>query len=168
MNAPEKRKFQVLFICEGNTCRSPMAEAALKAKVPQTLYEDVEILSAGLSTFSGLAPSTEAELAAERKGYDLSLHQSQQLDETLVESSDLIFCMEPAQTQYLQDRFPQYAGRIHTLRMFGGGVNEPIEDPWQQNVRVYFQTLDQIDAEINRIKTKIWNLARKRKKELAE
>ncbi len=168
MNAPEKRKFQVLFICEGNTCRSPMAEATLKAKVPKTLYDDIEILSAGLSTFSGLAPSTEAELAAERKGYDLSLHQSQQLDETLVETSDLILCMEPAQTRYLKDRFPQSAGRIHTLRMFGGGVNEPIEDPWQQDIRVYFQTLDQIDAEINRIKSKIWNMVRKNRKKTTE
>ncbi len=143
-----------------------MAEAALRAKVPKPLVQQVEVLSAGLSTFDGLPASEEAEFAAEKKGYDLTGHSSRQINEHLVETSDLILCMEPAQAQYLRDRFPGSAKRIHALRMFAGGVNEPIEDPYMKDLTAYIKTMALIDDELKRCRIKIWNMVRNQKENL--
>lgn len=162
MKSREKSKFRILFVCEGNTCRSPMAEAALRAKIPQSLIRSLDILSAGLSTFNGLPATEEAQLVAGRKGYDLTGHRSRQISADIVESSHLILCMEPAQARYLQERFPGSADRIYALLMFAGGRNEPIEDPYLKSLRVYIKTMNQIDSELKRCKTSIWNRVRNR------
>lgn len=162
--AAAARKFRVLFVCQGNVCRSPMAEAVLKAKIPQRLAGDLEVLSAGLNTFTGLSASVEAELATRMKGYDLSDHRSQQASEAIIETSDLILCMEPSQTRYLHEKYPHLVSRIHTFRAFCSSENEPIIDPYKQDVQIYIKTLGKIIAEINKGKTKIWTLVRAWKK----
>lgn len=163
MKSREYRRFRILFVCEGNTCRSPMAEVALRAKVPQPLVRSVEIMSAGLSTFNGLPVTEDAEFAAEQKGYDLTGHRSRQISGSLVESSDLILCMEPAQARYLQERFPDSADRIHALRLFASGVDKPIEDPFMKGLLAYIKTLTEIDNELRRCRVKIWNMVRSQK-----
>lgn len=156
MKSGNDKVFRILFVCEGNTCRSPMAAAALKTMVPKTLANKVVIASAGLNALPGAAASVEAELAARRMGYDMSGHRANPVDEVLLEQSDLILCMEPRQTDYLRERMPLLAGRIHTLQAFCSGKNEPVDDPWRKDLQTYFGTMEQIDALLKRCKKKIW------------
>ncbi|MBN1296395.1 hypothetical protein JXA80_06415 [bacterium] len=163
-NVSDTDVFRVLFVCHGNVCRSPLAEVVLRAKIPDTLARDVEIGSAGLETFTGLSASVEAELAARMKGYDLSRHRSRQASESVIENSDLILCMEPGQTRYLQEKYPHMAARIHTFQAFCAGEDVAVDDPYQQDVTVYIRTLTKITAGINRCKTKIWDMVRHKKR----
>ncbi len=139
-----------------------MAEVSLRDKVPRTLREKVEILSAGMNTFSDLAPTVEAELAARLKGYDLSGHRSRKATVALLETCDLILCMEPDQTEVLRFRHPMLAARIHTLKGFKSGVEEAVPDPFQKDIYEYQRILDMIDVQLIRIKTTIWNGVRDR------
>lgn len=164
MKEKKSSVFRVLFICAGNICRSPMAEAVLKAKVPKSLQNSIEVISAGLNTFSGMSASVEAELACRLKNFDVSKHESRQAGEVLLESCDLILCMEPAQTAHIIEKYPQLSGKVYTFRQFSSEEDLPVEDPYRQDISVYIKTLTKIVAEINKCKTRIWDLARQKKK----
>lgn len=141
-----------------------MAEAVLRAKVPKSLARDIEVVSAGLNTFSGLSASVEAELACRLKGFDLAGHRSQQASEVLLDTCHLVLCMEPSQTRYLHEKYPQMISKIHTFRQFSSDEDEPIEDPYNQDVQVYIKTLNKLIAEINKCKTRLWDIVRDWKK----
>jgi protein-tyrosine phosphatase len=156
--------FNILFICSGNVCRSPMAEASLKSRVPADLKSKLHISSAGLSTLSGLAPTVEAELSARLKNYDLSAHRSLPATEVLLDKSDLILCMEKNQVKAIQTRMPHIANRVHLISDFGGKHGRDIPDPYGSNIALYKEILNLIDAELTRIEPMIWTLARKKVK----
>ena len=149
MKAPDKKSIRIMFVCEGNTCRSPMAEVVLRATIPENLVDDVEIVSAGLKASTGQPATEKAELVCRMKGYDLSGHRSQQVTEVLLNTSDLIFCMEPGQMQHIREKYPHLDSRVHTLRGFSEGLEKMIEDPFKQEIKKYIKTLDMIIEEIN-------------------
>ncbi len=158
----EVNKFKVLFVCMGNTCRSPMAEVILKSHIPNSLKKYIDISSAGLQTFSDLAPTVESELVARLQGFSLTLHRSRQVSESMLEQSDLIVCMEPTHAQLLKDRYPPLSQKIHNLRSMGGGEDKPIPDPFGEDIEFYKTTIELISREIGRIKSIIWRKAREK------
>jgi len=137
-----------------------MAEASLRAKIPKSLNSKIEVVSAGVNGFNGLAPTVEAELASRLKGYDLSRHRSRQATSVFLETCRLILCMEPYQTDKLRQRNPEFADRIFTLKGFKGGTEAEIPDPFQKDVFEYQRILEMIDVEIIRIKASIWKMVR--------
>jgi len=96
---PEERKTaskkKVLFVCTGNTCRSPLAEAAMKAKINGTpLAGLIEVSSAGLLASNGqLASGMSLEVARSHQ-LDLEAHRSRPLTRELVAESDLVLVMQ--------------------------------------------------------------------------
>jgi 2-C-methyl-D-erythritol 4-phosphate cytidylyltransferase len=88
-----ERKLRVLFVCTGNTCRSPMAELLARTGAEARGWERLEVRSAGVAAYPG-APASEGALAvASRRGMDLSSHRSAPLSEELMEWADLILAM---------------------------------------------------------------------------
>jgi len=93
--------FMALFVCTGNTCRSPMAEVLmqhrladkLSCKIDELEERGVIIQSAGIAAMSGGRPSPEAVSAMSSRDLDLAHHQSQPLNERLVRYADVIFTM---------------------------------------------------------------------------
>ena len=86
----------VLFICTGNTCRSPMAEGYLKHKN----LEDIEVLSAGIFA-DGSKVSENAKKVCENFCIDISEHVSTQLSEQMLKKADYILCMNENHKQIL-------------------------------------------------------------------
>lgn len=130
LEAMSKVKF--LFICTGNTCRSPMAEGMfrnflaekLQCKVDQLDKIGYKISSAGLMDMAGSPASEEAIAACAAKGIDIKAHKSKTLTRQLVEESDFIFAMTRMHCERVTDIEPGAADKCILL-----GGNKEVPDP---------------------------------------
>lgn len=119
---------KVLFVCTGNTCRSPMAEALLRQKAMEEGIR-LEVGSAGISAVNGLSPSDAAVQVMKEKGIDHSSHRSRPLDAAMAAWADLILVMTEAHKQMLVHRYPDAVDKLHTLKEY------VLEDSQQEKVK---------------------------------
>lgn len=94
---------RVLFVCSGNTCRSPLAERLALRKARERGLEELEVRSAGTFAGRGAPASSGAVLAARQHGLDLSGHRSTPLGPDLVEWADLVLTMTNAHRRVAAD-----------------------------------------------------------------
>jgi protein-tyrosine-phosphatase/tRNA A37 threonylcarbamoyladenosine synthetase subunit TsaC/SUA5/YrdC len=124
----------VLFVCTGNTCRSPMAEAIFRQSVAARLgcrADEIErhgvvAASAGIAAWGGGKASPNAVEAMREAGADLSGHESQPLTESLVRNADVIWTMTAAHRAAVLQAFPDAGGRVETLSAERRDVIDPI------------------------------------------
>jgi protein-tyrosine-phosphatase/tRNA A37 threonylcarbamoyladenosine synthetase subunit TsaC/SUA5/YrdC len=124
----------VLFVCTGNTCRSPMAEAIFRRLAAERLGcepEDIErhgviVASAGLAAWAGGPASAGAVEAAAELGGELRGHGSQPLSESLVQQADVILTMTAAHRAALLAQYPEAGGRVVMLSPDRRDVIDPI------------------------------------------
>lgn len=116
----------ILVLCIGNICRSPLAEALLAKNFPS-----LNISSAGLSAMVGYpADSNSIEVAIEN-GLDISLHKARQVDAIMCQSADLILVMERFHRSLLVQRFPLAQGKVFCIS------DVDIEDPYKKS-KIFF------------------------------
>jgi protein-tyrosine-phosphatase len=104
-----------LFVCSGNTSRSPMAQAICNAEIARWLKLPLTALSAGLSAQSGAPMTPEAQRALGQLGVPVVPHRAQNLTDAMVRDAEAIWCMTEGQRQTLVTRHPTAAGKIHRL-----------------------------------------------------
>ncbi len=101
MSAPKRKK--ILFVCTGNTCRSPMAEMLLKDRLTQLNYKGFTVSSAGIKTKRGDTINPLSAQALDEKGLEVTTFSSKRLTEKLVREAFAIVCMTNGQKEYLVD-----------------------------------------------------------------
>lgn len=140
----------ILFVCTGNTCRSPMA-AALFNKIAIEKNLDVRIESAGLFANEGEGASTEAIIAMKKYDVDLMGHHSQAINSELLEKSDLIFAMTAAHKMVLAPSAPD---KTYTLCEFAD-IDGDIDDPFGGDVEEYEECAQEIYNALLKVAEKI-------------
>ena len=135
----------ILFVCTGNLCRSPMAHAILEAKAKERGL-DISVRSCGVLARRGTSPTYEAVKAAEKYGGDLSGFHSSPCDADAVEWADHVFCMSQRHLAYICSVAPQHVDKARLLLPSG----EEIDDPIGAAQDVYLQCAWLIDQAISK------------------
>lgn len=129
----------ILFVCTGNTCRSPMA-AYIMDKIAVENDLDVLIESAGVFAEEGQKASENAIKALSDMGIDLSDHRTQPLSEELLKKSDIVLTMTEGQKKLVE---PYATGKVYTLLEYAGSEGD-ISDPYGGDIDEYKETAQEI------------------------
>lgn len=144
-----------LFVCTGNTCRSPMAEALCRRLLSEKFgCQDDELVdhgfmvgSAGVAAGDGQPASDESIEQMRLRGIDLSSHESQMVTRNLVAQADRIFTMTRSHREVLLQHFRDAAPRIEVLSRHGADVSDPIGGGDDE----YRECAEQIEAQLRAI-----------------
>ena len=140
----------VLVLCEGNICRSPMAEGLLAAGLRR-----MEVRSAGLGALVGNPADPTAVSLMRERGLDISGHRAVQVNRALCVESDIILVMDDEQLLRVQKMYPEVHGRVFRI---GHYANVDVPDPYRQPAEAFRTALTLLDESIEHWKQRIQRL----------
>jgi len=146
-----KKTYSVLFVCLGNTCRSPLAEVVLKSGLKKAGTRKVNVSSAGTGAFEGGRASSGSTITARRMGLSLARFRSKPLTQLRVRRADLILTMTGSQKQEIVARWPEEQDKTFTLSEYSGTGDGDVRDPVGGPLSAYYRCGDRLHAEIKRI-----------------
>ncbi|ANU22409.1 low molecular weight protein arginine phosphatase [Planococcus donghaensis] len=140
---------KILFVCTGNTCRSPMAEAIVTTKN----LKEVEARSAGI--FAGEAPLSEnAQLVLSQQQISFS-HTSKPLDKEDLDWAELVLTMTNSHKMAILQAYPETATKLFTLKEFAADSTEDVRDPYGGPITLYEKTFHELKLLIDKLIMKI-------------
>lgn len=131
----------ILVVCIGNICRSPLAEALLRKELIAAGKQDCTVSSAGLGALVGHPPDPHSCSLALESGVDISNYRACQLTKEMIRKSDLILVMESAHKFAIEESEPSAKGKVFRLGEWGGF---DIPDPYKKERPAFVHALDLI------------------------
>jgi protein-tyrosine-phosphatase len=146
MDQATRAVFEILVVCTGNICRSPMAAGLLRHRLPPALQGRVAVGSAGTNALHGQQAEPHAVQTMARHGIDIRTHRAHQLTRDLAQRADLILAMEQAHVAAAQKLLLWHKSHAQLLTQFDPAANAPeVRDPYGHSIEAYeacFQTLE--------------------------
>lgn len=125
----------ILFVCTGNTCRSPMAEGLFKKMLAEKNIDNVTCSSAGLFAMTGDEVTPNSVKACERFEADISSHRARRITSYILDETDKFVCMTHEHAASLSMYVPS-----EKITVLGGGI----PDPFGGDLEVYIKTANYI------------------------
>ena len=145
---------KILFVCTGNTCRSPLAEVMFRRVLAERGVQGIEVSSAGIASQPGSPASEGAKIVLEGSE-DLSSHRSRQVDRDILGAADLILTMTSDHKKILQAQYPGFSVKIHTVGEYVWGEERNIDDPFGGDRAKYMVARKDIGAAVTELASKL-------------
>jgi len=136
----------ILIVCTGNICRSPMAEGLLRHAFEKYPEYATKVRSAGTDALIGHPADDCALSLMSNRHIDISDHRGEQLDSNLVRWANLILVMEPHHKRVIEARYPSARGKVFRL---GEWDNTDIPDPYRHGIEAFRHALEIIEKGIS-------------------
>lgn len=139
----------VMMVCIGNICRSPVAEVLLQHQQPQ-----LNVFSSGLGALVGKPADPKSVELMTDKGIDLNNHCAQQINSVLVSKADLILVMEQKHVDIVQSKYPEARGKVHLIGKWTNDVEIP--DPYKKEKAAFSSAAALIESGLDAWQKKLW------------
>ena len=116
----------IVVVCTGNICRSPIGEALLRERLKG---QGRSIISAGIGALTGHPADPTAQQIMLENGIDISSHRAQQATAQLLSSMDLILAMDGTHVGWIANKYPELRGRVHKVLKWQ--KNADVLDPYR-------------------------------------
>lgn len=138
----------VLFVCTGNTCRSPLAEHFAKAVAARRGIANFKASSAGTNAWDGAPASDGALLVGMERQLDLAPHRSRKLTREMVAAADVILVMGTAHVESVMQLGG--GGKVHVIDEYGsdGASSNGVNDPFGGDLDGYREAADSLERAI--------------------
>lgn len=159
------RNFRILFVCTGNTCRSPMAQGILRKKLKENKIDYISISSAGTNSWGGCPASRSALEIGESSGIDLASHSSRRLTKEMLKEADLVLVMSKSHLDHIGKLDQESINKSFLLKAFPARSQEEslwIDDPIGGTQDQYQRCFWDLERSIERIFPALVDLAKEK------
>lgn len=148
-----KKKRTIVFVCTGNTCRSPMAHGLLEHYLQENNIKHIDVKTAGVMTIPGLLPTQEAVLVMDGVEIDIRKHRSAPLSPEMLRKADLVLGMTPFHVQFALRMEETARGKTFLLKEYTKSdlKNYQISDPMGATLEVYKRVFREIKLAIDKL-----------------